>query len=274
MPLNIIISNTISAYRKSGGGGTPYCPEALAYFAATGITDPVRQSAYNTLILSALNDGWWSDMISWNGMCNGSAGSNKYNIVNPVDSDPAHRIVFSGGWTYGTYGSTPNGINASADPFVNPSTEFANNGGFGFFIYSRTNLFSGLYGSANYSVNPGLYAQQNWAGNMYSGCYPVPDNAIIFTAANTRRLFVHSRTSSSHSSTWQDGNLLGQENTSGAVLPNQKFLWGARRASVSIDQYDTHEILMCGLTKGLSNATIANMTAAINAFAVAIGGNV
>ena len=47
----------------------------------------------------------------------------KYNLVNPVDSDAAFRLVFNGGWTHSSTGATPNGTNGYADTKFNPNTQ-------------------------------------------------------------------------------------------------------------------------------------------------------
>ena len=49
----------------------------------------------------------------------------KYNLVNPVDSDAAFRLVFNGGWTHSSTGATPNGTNGYADTKFNPNTQLS-----------------------------------------------------------------------------------------------------------------------------------------------------
>jgi hypothetical protein len=51
----------------------------------------------------------------------------KYNLVNPVDSDAAFRLVFNGGWTHSSLGSQPNGTNGYADTKFNPNTHLTRN---------------------------------------------------------------------------------------------------------------------------------------------------
>lgn len=66
----------------------------------------------------------------------------KFNLVNPVDSDAAFRLVFNGGWTHSATGALPNGTNGYADTKLIPSTAFSsNNNSFG--VYSRTDNING-----------------------------------------------------------------------------------------------------------------------------------
>jgi hypothetical protein len=64
----------------------------------------------------------------------------KYNLVNPVDSDAAFRLVFNGGWTHSSNGATPNGTNGYADTKLVPSSVFSNNNNGNFGYYHRTIL--------------------------------------------------------------------------------------------------------------------------------------
>jgi hypothetical protein len=64
----------------------------------------------------------------------------KYNLVNPVDSDAAFRLVFNGGWTHSSNGATPNGTNGYADTKLVPSSVFLNNNNGNFGYYHRTIL--------------------------------------------------------------------------------------------------------------------------------------
>ena len=66
----------------------------------------------------------------------------KYNLVNPLDTDAAFRLVFNGGWTHSSLGATPNGTNGYADTKFVPSTSISsNNSSFG--VYSRTDNING-----------------------------------------------------------------------------------------------------------------------------------
>lgn len=97
----------------------------------------------------------------------------KYNLVNPVDSDAAFRLVFNGGWTMSAQGATPNGTNAWGDTKLPNNTMSQNSmtmctylrtdtlqtlgdlgvwsGGFGSIIYSRDGL--GFYSGINNSTS-------------------------------------------------------------------------------------------------------------------------
>jgi hypothetical protein len=68
----------------------------------------------------------------------------KYNLVNPVDSDAAFRLVFNGGWTHSSNGATPNGTNGYADTKLQPLSVLSSNNSH-LSYYSRTDQANGNY---------------------------------------------------------------------------------------------------------------------------------
>ena len=116
-------------------------PDAFAFLTATGITDPTISSAIINLVISLKNFGIWTKMYAIYPMVGGTAFTNKFNLINPLDTNAAFRLNFVGGWTHSANGALPNGTNAYADTFLNPSfTLPLNSHSFG--IYSRTNNIS------------------------------------------------------------------------------------------------------------------------------------
>jgi len=105
-------------YVPSGGGGA-FDPDAQAFITAAAITDPIEQSAVNQLVVDMKDAAIWTKMKAVYPFVGGSATSHKWNLVNPVDSDAAFRLVFNGGWTHSATGALPNGTNGYADTFFN-----------------------------------------------------------------------------------------------------------------------------------------------------------
>ena len=69
----------------------------------------------------------------------GTASSHKWNLKNPLDTDAAFRLVFSGGLTHSSTGIKGNGTNGYFDTFLNPSTVFDSTSGGSMFTYIRNN---------------------------------------------------------------------------------------------------------------------------------------
>jgi hypothetical protein len=107
--------------------------DANAFLSAAGITDPTITSAICTLVTSMKANGTWAKMNAIYPMVGGTATTHKFNLKNPLDTDAAYRLLFSGGWTHSANGALPNGSNAYADTFL-PATSQSSLG-----YYSRTN---------------------------------------------------------------------------------------------------------------------------------------
>jgi hypothetical protein len=106
----------------------------------------------------------------------------KYNLVNPVDSDAAFRLVFNGGWTHSSTGATPNGVNGYADTNFNPLTNLNVNSNHQS-VYLRTeNTYQNV-------VDIGQ-TDNNWLSAVYWGVAGRtyiynPTNAILITSTTT-----------------------------------------------------------------------------------------
>ena len=121
----MIIGKAISpfALRKKNGGGGGTDADAQLFITATGITG-TNATATNQLVIDLKAANIWTKMKAVYPLVGGSATSHKYNLLNPVDSNAANRLVFAGGVTHSSNGILGNGTNAYADTFLNPLTVF------------------------------------------------------------------------------------------------------------------------------------------------------
>ena len=86
----------------------------------------------------------------------GTSTSCKWNLIDPQDTDSAMRLTFSGGWTFGANGMTPNGTNSYANTHWN-STAKAGATRVAFGGYKQGNGTLGIYGSWDLNNNTRLY---------------------------------------------------------------------------------------------------------------------
>jgi hypothetical protein len=103
-------------------GGTGIDPDAVAFLTAAGITDATITLAIDTLVKDIKGYGIWIKMKAIYPFVGGTATTHKFNLKDPQDTNAAFRLVFSGGWTHSATGALPNGTNAYADTFFNPTT--------------------------------------------------------------------------------------------------------------------------------------------------------
>lgn len=127
----------------SVASGVTYDADAQAYFTAnTAITSSADKTAINDFYLGLKSDGIYTKIKQMGLYIWSSSTANKWNLVNPLDTDAAYRINFSTGWTHASTGMTPNGTSAYADTFFIPSGAVTQNSqSFGY--YSRTNKVAG-----------------------------------------------------------------------------------------------------------------------------------
>lgn len=85
-------------------------PDAAAFIAAAGITDPTQQLAIEELVTGMKSIGVWSKMIAVYPFVGGTATTHKYNLMDPQDTNAAYRMTFNGSWTHSSLGvSAPGG---------------------------------------------------------------------------------------------------------------------------------------------------------------------
>ncbi len=114
-----------------GSVGSSYDSDAQAYFTAAGITDSGEKTAWNNVVIALKAAGLYTGNIFYP-FLGATATTQKFNAVNPANTDGANRMAFAGGATYTTSGYTPNGTTGYGNTFFVPSSFGSNVGSFGF----------------------------------------------------------------------------------------------------------------------------------------------
>jgi hypothetical protein len=140
----MIIGKAISPFsikRRTNGGGGGNDADAQAFITASGISG-TNATAINTLVIDLKAANIWTKMKCIYPFVGNTASTQKWNLKDARDLDAAYRLVFSGGFTFSATGCQPNGTNAYANTFFQPSNFTAYpNCSFGY--YSRTNIDNG-----------------------------------------------------------------------------------------------------------------------------------
>ena len=124
---------------RSIGTQTVSDADAQAFVTNAGIVDQVEANAINNLVIGLKADSLWTKMKAIYPFVGGTASTHKFNLKNPLDTNAAFRLVFSGGWTHSSTGATPNGTNAYADTYFNQTTNFTSTSNASIGCYLRTN---------------------------------------------------------------------------------------------------------------------------------------
>ena len=157
----------------------------------------------------------------------------KYNLVNPVDSDAAFRLVFNGGWTHSSTGALPNGTNGYADTKFNNQNNWTatSNGSLGISIATnptagvQCDIGSGSVADGNNSSI--LYAR--FSGNVYYGGLNCSSVILGNTNASSIGFFVASRLNTTQHSIYKRGSSTINSTATNAIgtNPNKTIYIGA-----------------------------------------------
>jgi hypothetical protein len=246
--------------------------DVQAFMTATGITDPVIDRAICDFVAYLKANSLWTLLDAIYPFVGGTATTHKFNLKNPADTNAAFRLSFSGGWTHAATGATPNGVNAFANTFFNPSVNAAiTRHSFG--IYSRTEDVAGTkaYGATNGS---NFSTHSPSAGSFLIGSGAGP--AISYTPSPTTRFMMIRSTASNFRQAYRDGVSLGSNSAASVVtMPNLNFYFGARNLNNVAQLFTTYELAFAFTTgQVLTDTNALNLTTAVNALQLALSRNV
>jgi len=125
--MSIRVSRYNEVSNRYSKGSATYDRFAGAFIDAAELRGRVEQGAIFNLVRDLNRSGLWSKMKAVYPFIGGTASSHKWNLIDPQDTNAAFRLTFSGGWTHGSTGATPNGTNAYADTFMSANPTLAEN---------------------------------------------------------------------------------------------------------------------------------------------------
>ena len=198
----------------------------------------------------------------------------KYNLVNPVDSDAAFRLVFNGGWTHSSNGATPNGTNGYADTKLVPSSVLTQNSTHLSF-YSRSNILNTLQfeigsfnvgtaglGSSSFGISYNS-APNGHMRNRVSTATP----STGFIPTDARGLFTSNRTLSTQQKAYQNGVLKETASVNSDGLSTLQIAISANRISaVAVGDYSAKQTAFSSIGDGLTDTEAANLYTRVQAF--------
>jgi hypothetical protein len=243
-------------------------PDAVAFLTAAAITDPTITSAIDTLVVDLKGYGIWTKMKALYPFVGGTASTHKFNLVNPLDTNAAFRLVFFGGWTHGSTGALPNGTNGYADTFFIPSTNFTslNNKSFGNYIGTNTNIGIDM-GSLNSSFTGDQIVSRitNISGHNSSNI-----NTVTVASSDSRGFWLSTRINSTQAKLYKNSSLIITEGAS-ISQHNLSIVIGARRNNLNPFVFTDKRFQFAFLGDGLSDTEAANFYTSVQAFQTTLG---
>lgn len=267
------------------------CPDtdANTFLLVTGITDTTTVNAICTLVTDLKSAGLWNKMTAVYPFVGTTSTTQKYNLKNPSDSDPAYRLTFSGGIVHSATGALPNGVNGYANTFVNSAvTNFPSPNYISMSYYSRTggshatggNVI-GSFGNPSGNVTSArmliryVGSPNSTVGivNYNDGVFP---NALTTTDTDGRGLYITTRSSSANKlfirGVLRATGAAGSTNL--APPPYNMFLFAYNNRDSGALNFSNKECAFAHIGIGLSDAEAVSLTTIVNAFQTTLGRNV
>ena len=264
---------------RSIGTQTVSDADAQAFVTNAGIVDQVEANAVNNLVIGLKADSLWTKMKAVYPFVGGTSTTHKYNLVNPLDTDAAFRLVFSGGWTHSSTGALPNGTNGYADTFLTPSTQLtaANHH---ISLYSRTNISGTVYdmgcGENDGSRLTNLFLRRTGdTAGFDAGTFST--NRNTFSNTDSRGFYCGSVIVNTASKYYKNGTNQNTKTLTPAnlLLGNSKlFLGGSNVTGLGALFFSSKQIAFASIGDGLTDTESANLYTAVQTFQTALNRNV
>ncbi len=106
--------------------GPAFDPDAAAYLTAVvsagGVVTSPMSAATNNMFLALKSNGLYTKIDAMYPVLGGTADSHKFNAINPIDTNGAFRLTFSGTWTHSSTGMlSDGGLNTYAETYYDAS---------------------------------------------------------------------------------------------------------------------------------------------------------
>ena len=259
--------------------GVVGCPDTdvQAFLTATGITDATIINALCTLVTTLKANGIWTKMNALYPFVGGTATTHKFNLKNPADTNGAFRLQFFGGWTHSSNGALPNGTNAYADTFLNPTTLSINSTHLSYYRRTTQAISSAFMGSIELfagSVFYRLLLSPNF--NVVNGNITeiVSTNTQQSSAAiQTLGLILGNRISNSEFKLFVNSTLSQTVSRISTQQPSPNIWIGGANYPIN-PVYSNNQCAFASIGSGLTDTEALNYYNAVQAFQTTLGRNV
>ena len=241
--------------------------DVLLFLKVTGITDQTIASALCALVAGMKANGTWAKCNAIYPFVGATATTHKYNLKNPVDSNAAFRLTFSGGWTHSQSGALPNGTNAYANTFYQPT--FLNTAHLSF--YSRTNT-TGLFndiGSGGAPIIPNSVILTRYLDRFYGNNNQNLDSFV--TNTDSRGFYLTTRTSATDNRLYKNLALVltsGVASTS--IAPFNIYISAFNQGGITT-RFSNRECAFASIGTGLTDIEATSLSSLVQQFQISLG---
>ncbi len=243
--------------------------DGTVYFASTAyeITGAEIWTLVDAFVVSGETDGWLPKVHAMWLYLGGTANSFKLNLVDPQDTNAAHRLQFfntvSG--DFGATGWTPNGTTSYALTYVK-GTDFTNNSTtIGF--YSRTNVAADVWDIGGQDGGVGFSMLTRRSSGLFNGDMYDTSRRVSGLIANSQGLFIETRRTSTDHEAYQNGFSIGTDTGTStfdiSTITTDVALGGINvLPGVLVVGFSTREQAMTFFASGFTADDVTNLTAA------------
>jgi hypothetical protein len=192
----------------------------------------------------------------------------KYNLVNPVDSDAAFRLVFNGGWTHSSTGATPNGTNGYADSKFVPSSNLTINNQ-SYSVYSRSNTAAGFKRELSVSNSGEIGVLVRYAADLF---YPIIGAGTYPTLANTdsRGYYIANRTDGTNIKGYKNGSLVINSAQTANLPTSQPVYLSSKNNGGTAVEFSDRQLAISTIGEGLTDTEASNLYTRVQAYQTAL----
>lgn len=257
--------------RFAGFGYKSTCDvDAQKYIDSAGITNATEKTAICNCVKQLKDSSVWTKLDAIYPYLGSTSASCKWNLKNPVNSNAAFRLTFSGGWTFSSTGALPNGVNAYANTYWN-SVANAGTANASMGVYLRTNTADGA------KIDIGFHRSSPTAisgittrfGNEYYGAIN-SNGAGTIANTNTAGFFAVSTVALDNITMHRNGVNTPKTITS-TSSGNLNVFIGAKNLDGSPVLYSDREHMIDFLGDGLTGAELIKLYNIFTTFKTAVG---
>jgi Fibronectin type III domain len=276
---------TDSAYANANSAPQSYDSSAITYFTAYegsgGSYSSTQKAAISSFFSGLKTDSIYTKIRAMYLFAGGSAINNKWNLVNPLDTNAGFRLSFVGTFTHASDGVTAASTSGTyADPFINPNTLGWSLNDFAMGGYAKTNITDNtvartMMGLASSTKEEGIYP--NYVGNRWYYIDAAAGNPVSITSVSASSGFlVASRTTSTSLKGYRNGSPEGGTQTTAAVgtSVNATFsLFNRNRPDANGRLYDPTDQKMqfFFFSQGLNDTDVSNFYTRLTTLFTALG---
>jgi len=228
------MSRRVSIFGASFSSAPVFQAETIAYMNALGIaadgtiyypsttyerTGLQLWSYVNTFVIVIKAIGWAKFRAIWLRI-GGTAARHSINLINPMNTDAAHRLTYFGGLTHSATGELPNGTNGYANTHINPFSHLSLNDTHICF-YSRTaNAAANIIEmeATDFGFTQRLILTARFTGDL--SAIGVNSGAAAGSNNDSSGLFFGERGNSANMQLYRNKSLLLNSTTASTVPPN------------------------------------------------------